>query len=46
MAQKGHLWQVLLKSTSKIGKPSYDWMTCYRQQSEDINYIVMEDLNL
>ena len=27
MAQKWHLWQELLQSTSKIWKPSYDWMT-------------------
>ena len=28
----------------KLWKPSYDWMTWCGQQSEDINYIVMEDL--
>ena len=46
MAQKWHLWQELLKSSSKIWIPSYDWMAWCRQQGEDINYIVMEDLNL
>ena len=46
MVQKWHLWQELLKSTSKIWKPSYGWMTWCRQQSEDINCIVMEYLNL
>ena len=46
MAQKWHLWQELLKSTSKIGKPSYDQITWCRQQSEGINNTVMEDLNL
>ena len=46
MAQKWHLWQELKRSTSKIWKPSYDWMTLYRQHSADINFIVMEDLNL
>ena len=34
------------KVNPKIWKLSYDWMTCYRQQSEDISYIVMEDLDL
>ena len=42
-AQKWHLWQELLKSTSKITKPSYGWMTWRRSQFEDISYIVMED---
>ena len=40
MAQKWHFWQEVLKSTSKIWKPNYDWY-----QSEGINYIVMRDLN-
>ena len=45
--QKWHLWQDLLKSTSKVCKPSYDWMTWWRQQSEGISYILMEEyLNL
>ena len=34
------------KAHVKIWKPSYGWMTSCRQQSEDINYILMEDLNL
>ena len=46
MAQKWHLWQELLKLTSKLWKPSYAWMTWCRQQSKDINYVVMEYLNL
>ena len=47
MPQKWYLWQDLLKSTSKVWKPSYDWMTWYRQQSEGISYILIEgDLNL
>ena len=46
MAQIWHLWQELLKSTSKIWKPRYDWMTWCRQQSEGINFVMMEDLNL
>ena len=33
MAQKWHLWQELIKSTSKIWKPSYDWMTWCKQHS-------------
>ena len=44
--QKWHLWQDLLKPTSKVWKPSYDWMIWCRQQSESINSIAMEDLNL
>ena len=44
--QTWHLWQDLLKLTSKVLTPSYDWMTWYRQQFDDINYIVIEDLNL
>ena len=43
--QKWYLWQDLLKSTSKVWKLSYDWMTCYRHQSESINFVGMEDLN-
>ena len=38
MAQKWDLWHELLKSTSKIWRPSYAWMTWYRQQAEGINY--------
>ena len=38
MAQIWHLQQELLNLTSKIWKPSYDWMTWCRQQSEDISY--------
>ena len=37
---------VATKANLKNWTPSYDWMTWCRQQSEDINYIVMEDLNL
>ena len=29
--QKWHLWQELLKSISKVWKPSFDWMTLGRQ---------------
>ena len=46
MAQEWHLWHELLKSTSNIWKPSYDWVTLFKKQSEGINYIVMKDLNL
>ena len=46
MAQKWRLWQELLKSTSKIGKPSHDWMTWCTQQFEGKSYVVVEDLNL
>ena len=44
--QKWPLCQDLLKSISKDWKPSCDWMTWCRQQSENINYIGMEDLDL
>ena len=46
MAQKWHLLHELLQSTSKIWKPCSGWMIWCRQQPEDINYILMEDLNL
>ena len=42
MAKIWHLWQELLQSTSKIWKPRYDWMTWCRQQSEGINFVMME----
>ena len=32
---KWHLWQELIKSASKIWKPSYDCMTWCRQDSVD-----------
>ena len=46
MSGKWHVWQELLKPTLKIWKSSYDWMTWFRQQSEGINFIVIQDLNL
>ena len=46
MAKKWYWWQELLNLTSKIWKPSYDWMIWCRQQSEDINYIVMDGKSL
>ena len=30
----------------KISKPSYDWMTQCKKQSEGINYIGMKNLSL
>ena len=46
MSQKWYVWQKLLNSTSKIWKPSYDWRIWFSQQSEGINHIVIEDLNI
>ena len=46
MAQEWHLWCELLKSTSSIWKPSYDWVTLFKKQSKGINYMVMKDLSL
>ena len=34
------------KSTSTFEKPSYDWMTQCKKQSEGIDYMEMEDLKL
>ena len=42
MAQKSEATKFSLKNL----KPYYDWMNWCRQHSEDINYIVMEGLNL
>ena len=42
MAQEWHLWHELLKSTSNIWKPSYDWVTLFKKQSEGTNDIVMK----
>ena len=46
MVRIWHFWQELLKSTSKMWKPRYDWVTWWKQQREGTDYVLMENLNL